>query len=128
MAAESSDLSSKTVLVVEDNNTSTIYFKAALQKLSIQSVLATTGVEAVSIFRKNRHIDLVLMDLNMPEMDGFEATKIMKSIRPEVPIIAQTAFVLSGEEERSMKAGCDEFLSKPIRLNLLTEMLYRYLK
>jgi hypothetical protein len=128
MAAESPDLSSKTVLVVEDNNTSTIYFKAALQKLSIQFISATTGVEAVSIFRGNKHIDLVLMDLNMPEMDGFEATKIMKSIRPEVPIIAQSAFVLSGEEERSLKAGCDEFLSKPIRLNLLTEMLYRYLK
>ena len=128
MAAESPDLSSKTVLVVEDNNTSTIYFKAALQKLSIQFISATTGVEAVAIFRDNKHIDLVLMDLNMPEMDGFEATKIMKSIRPEVPIIAQSAFVLSGEAERSIKAGCDEFLSKPIRLNLLTEMLYRYLK
>ncbi|WP_159520540.1 response regulator [Sunxiuqinia indica] len=128
MAVESPDLSSKTVLVVEDNNTSTIYFKAALQKLSIKSISATTGVEAVAIFRDNKHIDLVLMDLNMPEMDGFEATKIMKSIRPEVPIIAQSAFVLSGEEERSLKAGCNEFLSKPIRLNLLTEMLYRYLK
>ena len=80
------------------------------------------------MFGENKQIDLVLMDLNMPEMDGFEATQKIKSMRPEVPVIAQSAYILSGEEKRSIEAGCDEFLAKPIRLSSLVDVLQRYLR
>lgn len=127
MTNSSADLSDKMVLIVEDNETSSIYFKAALKKLNIRSISAKDGKEAIEIFRLNNQIDLVLMDLNMPEMDGFEATKVIKSLRPEIPVIAQSAYILSGEENRSLEVGCDEFIAKPIRLNMLVETLQRYL-
>lgn len=121
------DLTGKTILIVEDNEISRFYFEAAVQKLNATTIWAKNGVEGVELFRLNKQIDLVLMDLNMPEMDGFEATKIMKLLRPEVPIIAQSAYVLSGEETRSIDAGCNEFLAKPVRLSLLAEALHRNL-
>jgi hypothetical protein len=128
MATLDEDLSGKTVLIVEDNENSNSYFKAALRKFGITTLSAGNGKEAVRLFGENKQIDLVLMDLNMPEMDGFEATEKIKSIRPEVPVIAQSAYIMSGEEKRSIQAGCDEFLAKPIRLSTLVEVLQRYLK
>lgn len=127
MTSMKADLSGKTILVVEDNEVSASYFKAALRKQGALSIMARNGEEAIQLFRENKQIDLVLMDLNMPEMNGFEATKMIKSIRPEVPVIAQSAYILSGEDIRSKEAGCDEFLAKPIRLTALVEMLERYL-
>ncbi|MGQ7869419.1 response regulator [Sunxiuqinia sp. sy24] len=127
MTGMQADLLGKTILVVEDNEISASYFRAALSKLGASSIFARDGGEAIQLFRENKQIDLVLMDLNMPGMNGFEATKMIKSIRPEVPVIAQSAYILSGEEKRSKEAGCDEFLAKPIRLNILVEVLHRYL-
>lgn len=121
------DLTGKVVLIVEDNETSRFYFEAALSKLKAKTIWAKNGKEGIELFQANENIDLVLMDLNMPEVDGFEATRKMKSIRPEIPIIVQSAYILSGEEARSFEAGCDEFLSKPIRLSLLTEAITRHL-
>nr|MBD3622552.1 response regulator [Sunxiuqinia sp.] len=122
------DLSGKTVLIVEDNENSNSYFKAALHKFGVTTLSAENGKQAVQMFGENKQIDLVLMDLNMPEMDGFEATQKIKSMRPEVPVIAQSAYILSGEEKRSIEAGCDEFLAKPIRLSSLVDVLQRYLR
>ncbi|WP_339737112.1 response regulator [uncultured Sunxiuqinia sp.] len=122
------DLSGKTVLIVEDNENSNSYFKAALHKFGVTTLSAGNGKQAVQMFGENKQIDLVLMDLNMPEMDGFEATQKIKSMRPEVPVIAQSAYILSGEEKRSIEAGCDEFLAKPIRLSSLVDVLQRYLR
>lgn len=128
MTVFNEDLSGKTVLIVEDNENSDSYFRAALHKFGVTTLSAANGKEAVRIFGENKQIDLVLMDLNMPEMDGFEATKKIKLMRPEVPVIAQSAYILSGEEKRSIEAGCNEFLAKPIRLNSLLEVLNKYLR
>lgn len=127
MSSLNSDFFGKKILVVEDNDTSSVYFGAAIRRMNATFISAKNGKEAVEIFKEDNQIDLVLMDLNMPEMDGFEATKIMKLLRPEVPIIAQSAYVLSGEETRSIDAGCNEFLAKPVRLSLLAEALHRNL-
>ena len=127
MSVPKIDLSGKTVLVVEDNETSRVYFEAALKKTNADALWAKNGREAVDFFENDTPIDLVLMDLNMPEMDGFEATKLIKGIKPDVPIIVQSAYILSGEEQKSYEAGCDEFLSKPIRLNNLLEAIQRHL-
>lgn len=116
----------KTVLVVEDNETSNIYFEAALRKTKAKLLWAKNGIDAVEMVRNNK-IDLVLMDINMPKMDGIEATRIIKAEFPSVIVVVQTAFVLSGEEKMCMEAGCDEFITKPIRLKYLLDTINHHL-
>jgi two-component system cell cycle response regulator DivK len=117
----------KTVLIVEDNETSNIYFEAALRKTKAQLIWAKNGLDAVELAKGNPNIDLILMDINMPKMDGIEATRIIKSIYPKMIIVVQTAFILSGEERLCQEAGCDEFITKPIRLKYLLDTINRYL-
>jgi len=117
----------KTVLIVEDNETSNIYFEVALRKTKANLIWAKNGFDAVEIVKSNNSIDLILMDINMPKMDGIEATKIIKSLYPNIIIVVQTAFLLSGEEQMCQEAGCDEFITKPIRLKYLLDTIDRYL-
>ncbi|MBL7969240.1 MAG: response regulator [Prolixibacteraceae bacterium] len=117
----------KTILIVEDNETSNIYFEAALRKTKANLIWAKNGLDAIEIVKKTEHLDLILMDINMPKMDGIEATRIIKETRPEIIIVVQTAFILSGEERMCQEAGCDEFITKPIRLKYLLDTINRYL-
>ena len=119
--------SGKTILVVEDNETSNIYFEAALRKTKATLIWAKNGLDAVEIVKNNNLIDLILMDINMPKLDGIEATRIIKNLFPEIIIVVQTAFILSGEERMCQEAGCDEFITKPIRLKYLLDTINRYL-
>lgn len=119
--------SGKTILIVEDNETSNIYFEAALRKTQAVLMWAKNGYDAVEIVKNNNNIDLILMDINMPKLDGIEATRIIKGIYPEIVIVVQTAFILSGEERLCQEAGCDEFITKPIRLKYLLDTINRYL-
>lgn len=116
----------KNILVVEDVDTNKIFFDAALRRTKARILWAKDGQEAIDMFKANR-IDLVLMDLQLPIMDGYTATREIKKINPEVPIIAQTAHVMSGEREKCMEAGCNDYLAKPIRLQLLIDTLSKYL-
>ena len=117
----------KTILIAEDNEPSNIYFEAALRKTKASLVWAKNGLEAVEIVKDNDAIDLILMDINMPRLDGIEATRIIKSLYPEIIIVVQTAFILSGEERMCQDAGCDEFITKPIRLKYLLDTINHYL-
>lgn len=116
----------KVILVVEDVDTNKIFFDAALRRTKAKILWAKDGQEAIDIFKANR-IDLVLMDLQLPVMDGYTATREIKKINKEVPIIAQTAHVMSGEREKCLEAGCDDYLAKPIRLQILIDTLSKYL-
>jgi two-component system cell cycle response regulator DivK len=116
----------KTVLIVEDNETSNIYFEAALRKTKARLLWAKNGLDAVELVKNNK-VNLVLMDINMPKMDGIEATQIIKSLFPQIIVVVQTAFILSGEEKLCQEAGCDEFITKPIRLKYLLDTINRYL-
>jgi CheY-like chemotaxis protein len=78
------------------------------------------------IDEKGNNIDLVLMDIKMPNMDGYEATRIIKS-KSKIPVIAQTSYAMSGEKELSFKAGCDDYLSKPLEKWLLLDTINRYI-
>ncbi len=120
------DWKSKTILVVEDVDTNKIFFDAALRRTSARILWAKDGKEAIDIFKENE-VDLILMDLQLPVMDGYTATKEIKKINSEVPIIAQTAHVMSGEREKCLDAGCDDYLAKPIRLQVLIDTLSKYL-
>ncbi len=120
------DWGDKVILVVEDVDTNKIFFDAALRRTHAKIIWARDGREAVDMFRDNE-VDLVLMDLQIPIMDGYTATKEIKKIRPEVPVVAQTAHVMSGEREKCLEAGCDDYLAKPIRLQILIDTLSKFL-
>ncbi len=116
----------KNILVVEDVDTNKIFFDAALRRTKAKILWAKDGQEAIDMFKAN-DIDLVLMDLQLPVMDGYTATREIKKINPKIPVIAQTAHVMSGEREKSLEAGCDDYLAKPIRLQILIETLSKFL-
>ena len=105
----------KTVLLVEDNEDNRIIYATALRYSGYEVLEAITGTEGVNQARTKRP-DLILMDISVPELDGWEATAILKADvdTAHIPIIAVTAHALPGDEERSLRAGCDGYLAKPI--------------
>jgi two-component system, cell cycle response regulator DivK len=121
------DWKTKTILVVEDQEINFYYISETLADTGVNFIYADNGLSALKLFQENTNIDLVLMDVKMPILSGYEATKQMKKIRPEVPVIAQTAYSLSGEKRKSMEAGCDDYLSKPISPDELVETVAKYL-
>ena len=89
--------------------------------------LAYNGLETVELIKKKHEIDIVLMDLKMPIMDGFEATKQIKKLRPLLPIIAQTAFTFPEDIERAIESGCDDYIIKPLKRDLLLSKIIHLL-
>ncbi len=120
--------SDKCILIAEDSEPSVLYFRAALKNTKARLLFAQNGLEAIRLFRKNPHIDLVLMDLDMPILNGLDAAKQIRKHKAEAIIIAQTAHVYPGDFKDSQDAGCDEFMPKPIPLELLYTTIERYLK
>ena len=121
------DWTGKVILIAEDVETSNKFFKAALKGTNATLLWAKNGIEALNIVQSNPQIDVILMDLNMPEVNGFEATKKIKEIRNEIQIIIQTAYLLSGEERMSYEAGADMFISKPIKFITLLETIKKFI-
>jgi two-component system, cell cycle response regulator DivK len=118
----------KTILVVEDEEINYYYLKDVLRDTKATIIHAHNGLEAVDFCKNNENIDLVLMDIKLPIMDGYKATRAIKEFRPTLPIIAQTAYSLSGEKNLSIEAGCSEYLTKPIKPDVLLNSLAKYLK
>lgn len=117
----------KTILIAEDVDSNYQFVEAVLRKTGVRLIWVKDGVEAVEICRKDQSIDVILMDIQMPIMNGYEATRQIKSFRPNLPIISQTAYAMLGERELSVEAGCDNYLSKPIRPGELLTTLAKYL-
>lgn len=104
----------RVILLAEDDVTNYLLQEKILKKAGFEVIPASDGREAVEQCRKNRHICAVLMDLKMPLLDGYEATRQIKKIRKNLPVIAVTAFAMSGDEKKAMEAGCDYYISKPL--------------
>ncbi len=121
--SKSPNLEGITILIVEDVETSARFFEAALSRTNAKLLWANTGEKAISLFDSNPDIDLVVLDLNLPEISGFEVLKHIRSKNKDVPVIVQSAYVLSGENERSMDLGANFFLEKPVRLEVLFNTL-----
>ena len=95
--------------------------------LNCKVIHAINGEKAVEACKENKAIDLVLMDLKMPIMNGYKATKQIKEFRPSLPIIAQTAYSTPEEKKQANLAGCDDFISKPISMETIELILDKYL-
>ena len=104
------DFSGKKILVAEDEKTNYLFLEALLKRTSAQLMWAENGKIAIEAVKENDDIDLILMDIKMPEVDGYQATKEIKELKPNLPIIAQTAYALAGEKEKILEAGCDDFV------------------
>ena len=115
-----------TILIAEDEEMNYLYLEILISKifnLNCNILHAIDGVEAVELCRKRTDVDLVLMDINMPNMNGFEATKKIREFRPNLPVIAQTAFSSTEDKEKAFSAGCNDFISKPIDKKELKTMV-----
>ncbi len=114
------------ILVVEDDMACLALINELLEETKIKISNAITGLEAVKICRKDSSINIILMDMRLPEMDGYEATQRIKEFRPDIPIIAQTAHALSDDRKKCISAGCDDYLTKPIIQNILFDVISKY--
>ena len=112
-----------TILVAEDDNLNFLLFQKIIQARNHEVIRAVNGQEAVAICNNNPNIDLVLMDIKMPVMNGFEALEEIKSIRPKLIVIAQTAYSSSEEKEKILKAGFYGYITKPINREKLFEII-----
>jgi signal transduction histidine kinase/CheY-like chemotaxis protein len=117
----------KVILVAEDVTTNFLLIKTALNKTGVTLVWAKNGMEAVDHCKNAEQIDLILMDVRMPVMDGFEATQLIRNILPDIPIIAQTSYAMDGDREKSIASGCTDYISKPFNLKEFMEIIAKYL-
>ena len=117
----------KTILVAEDVPSNFMFIEAALRRTKVRLLWAQDGRQAITMALENSQVDLVLMDIQMPELNGYEATAEILKVRHDLPIISQTAYALSGEKEKSLAAGCVDYISKPIKTELLISIIGKYL-
>ncbi len=117
----------KTILIAEDEQSNFDFLKILFNRMNIRVLWARDGNEAVSLCENDPTINLVLMDIKMPFLNGFEATKLIKIKRPDLPIIAQTAYAMSTDKVEATNAGCDGYMAKPLKINQITEVLEKYL-
>lgn len=114
------------IIIAEDDKISRILISKVLDSFSKEILIAKNGLEAVQIFQENPDVDLILMDMQMPQMNGYEATKKIRKVNKEVIIVAQTAFALEGDKEKTIKVGCNDYLSKPIKREELSRLIQHY--
>ncbi len=114
--------SDKTILIAEDEESNFKFLEMALSKTNVKLEWALNGKEAIEKFQKN-NIDLILMDIKMPHMDGLEATKMIRQMDNKIPIIVQTAFAMENDEKISIECGCNDYISKPINKDRLLRLI-----
>lgn len=117
----------KTLLIAEDEDSNFMLLEELFSEKGINIIRAVNGIEAVELCKSSPHIDLVLMDLKMPEMDGYEATIKIKEFKPDLCIIAQTAYSTEADRSKALACGCSDFISKPINKELLLSKIYEQL-
>jgi PAS domain S-box-containing protein len=119
--------SKKVFLIVEDDKVSYKFLEGVFRKTKAKIYHADNGLKAVELCKKHLDIDIVLMDIQLPEMSGLDATRLIKGIRKELPIIAQTANAMSEDKEKCLEVGCVDYISKPININVLFSKIDKYL-
>jgi CheY-like chemotaxis protein len=115
------------ILIVEDDEVNFEFLYNILVQYGYKAMHVNNGMSAIEAVKNSDKIDLILMDIKLPEVDGIEATRKIKAINPKIPIIAQTAFAMSGDKERMLTAGCDDYLAKPLSKEQLFGVIEKYL-
>jgi serine phosphatase RsbU (regulator of sigma subunit)/CheY-like chemotaxis protein len=116
------------ILIAEDTEINFIFLSEALKNTGVDIVHAQDGQKAIERIKDEPDIDLVLMDINMPKLDGFESTAKIRELRDDLPIIAQTALSIDNAQEKAEEVGCDDFITKPIKLKSFLKLIDQYLK
>lgn len=122
------DIKDLKVLIVEDDPISKLLITIAVKPFSKEILKVSTGFEAIEACRNNPDIDLVMMDINMPEMGGYEATEIIRQFNKDLIIIAQTANGMQSDRDEAIAAGCSDYISKPVNIGALGDLMQKYFK
>ena len=117
----------KTILIAEDEIVNYMFLEVLFEETGAVLVHAADGRLAIDAVKANPDINIVLMDIKMPNVNGLDATKQIKAIRPQLPIIAQTAYAMQDDEYKALQAGCNDYISKPIDANKLISLMKKYL-
>jgi two-component system, cell cycle response regulator DivK len=120
--------STKTILIAEDELINYRLLEVMLSKTKVNLLHGLNGSETLRLFMDNAPIDLILMDIKMPEMDGCEVTREIRKLNAKVPIIAQTAYALEEEKTKSFMAGCNAYITKPINKKELLDLIGSFLE
>lgn len=116
----------KTILIVEDDEISMEFLRELLTPSKVNILMAMDGQQAIDICKDNLSIDLILMDVRLPLINGREAMIEIKKKRPNIPVIAQTAFAMSGDKEKYLSSGFDDYVSKPIIMDEILSKISRF--
>lgn len=117
----------KTILVAEDEDINYRFIEETLLPTHVRILRAKTGTEAINLFKNFNNISLVLMDIRMPELNGYEATRLIKEMNPKIPVIAQTAYAMGEDKAKGISSGCDDYLAKPIKPDLLIGTIKKFI-
>jgi CheY-like chemotaxis protein len=110
------------VLVVEDEEVNWLYIQEILKK-SATTVRASSATETLELLREHPGINLILMDIKLPDMNGLELTRLIKSMHPDLPVVAQSAYALAGDREKALEAGCSAYITKPLNREVLLDLI-----
>ena len=122
---ESVQIKNLKILIAEDDETSELFIETVVRNFSHNVLTALTGIEAIEVCRNNPNLDLVLMDVRMPGMNGYEATRQIRHFNKDVVIIAQTAYAQTGDREKALEAGCNDYITKPLNQSLLLDLIHK---
>ena len=117
----------KTILIAEDEIVNYMFLEVLFEETGAVLTHAADGRQAIDAVKNNPDINIVLMDIKMPNINGLDATRQIKSIRPQLPVIAQTAYAMQDDEYKALQAGCNDYISKPIDANKLIGLMKKYL-
>lgn len=115
------------ILIVEDDEDNLEFLRRLLIKFGANVVIARTGEEAINVVKSNKLIKIVLMDIRLPDIDGFETTRKIKKQNPKLPVIAVTAYAMYNDRELCLKNGCDDYISKPLDKDILLKKIIHYI-
>ena len=121
------DWKGRKILLAEDEEVNLIFFEELLEDTGVELVITADGQATVDAAAEHEYIDLILMEVKLPVMSGLDATSKIKSSKPDLPIIAQTAYAMEDEKQHCLDAGCDDYIAKPIDPNDLFTLLKKYM-
>jgi len=121
--------SRKTILIIDDDPRNIFALSATLKAKGFDYIACSEAAEAIRVMESDQQIDMVLIDMMMPDMDGYEAIPIMKKMkgREKIPLIAVTAQAMVGDRDKCLAAGADDYISKPIDVDKLMQVMYAYM-